>query len=290
MGFAVLTADTKDAWSNWISLAKSRCHLHFELEGGTLDTHIAAALATSRSTAARIANDLPSGLSPKRILEVGGSVGFNSIALAERFPEATIHSVEPDAEAVELAVRMARDLNLDYSPKRGVGEALDYADQDFDLVICHTVIEHVSNVEMVVAEMARVLSPSGIIHLEAPNYLWPYEPHLDVWCIPLLGKRMLKIMAFIQGKSDDNWYADHLQFVTPFRLERAFRKAGLRWENRVKSKFSLVLNGAAQAERYTGIAKIMKYVHKWGLSGLLINFSLFAGVYPSVLYTAYKHK
>ena len=37
-----------------------------------------------------------------------------------------------------------------------MGENLPFKDEQFDLIICHTVIEHVSNVEIVLSEMNRV--------------------------------------------------------------------------------------------------------------------------------------
>ena len=83
----------------------------------------------------------------------------------------------------------------------GVGEKLPFKDEQFDLIICHTVIEHVKDVELVLSEMKRVLTAEGKIHLEAPNYNWPYEPHLSVWCIPRLGKNLLSFHHGLKSKN-----------------------------------------------------------------------------------------
>ena len=284
----MISATTLAVWQKWLDLTHSRCHLHFKLEGGTIESHIEVCLQSAHATISRVSRDLSNDFRPRRILEIGASVGFNSLALAEHFKDAAVYSVEPDAEAVEVASAMAADFSLAYTPVVGFGEHLDYPNDYFDLIICHTVIEHVNNVPAVVAEMARVISPKGIIHLEAPNYLWPCEPHLDVWCIPLLGKPLLKAMSWLQGKSKDNWYVGHLQFVTPFSLEREFRRNKLDWENRVEKKLKGVIDGNSEIKKYHAASKLLNVVNKVGLARLLVFLVIRMGLYPSVMYTSHK--
>ena len=264
------------AWQQWVDLTQSRCHLHFKLEGGSIESHIETCQLSSRATISRVSGELPSDFKPKRILEIGASVGFNSLALAEHFK---------DAEAVEVASAMATDFSLTYTPTSGFGEELDYPDNYFDLILCHTVIEHVDNVPAVVAEMARVISPKGLIHLEAPNYFWPYEPHLGVWCIPLLGKPLLRAMSWLQGKSKNNWYVGHLKFVTPFSLEREFRKNGLLWENRVEKKLRGVVDGSSDIKRHHLASSLVNILSKIGLIRIVVFLVIRMGLYPSVMYT-----
>lgn len=284
----MISRTTVTAWQKWVDLTQSRCHLHFKLEGGTIESHIETCLQSSRATIDRISKDLPSNFKPRRILEIGASVGFNSLALAEQFKAAKVYSVEPDAEAVEVALAMASDFSLDYTPICGFGEQLDYPDDYFDLILCHTVIEHVDNVPAVVAEMARIVSSKGLIHLEAPNYFWPYEPHLGVWCIPLLGKSLLKVMSWLQGKSRDNWYVGHLKFVTPFSLEREFRKNKLLWENRVEKKISGLVDGSSDIKLYHRASRLVKIFSKFGLIRIVVFLVIRTGLYPSVMYTLNK--
>ncbi len=281
----MISEATAIAWQTWIELTRSRCHLHFELEGDSVETHVESCFASSRATVARLVGDLPDGFKPRKILEIGASVGFNSLALAEHFAGSEVHSVEPDAEAVEVAAAMARDFSLSYTPISGFGEKLDYPDKHFDLIVCHTVIEHVNNVPEVIGEMARIVSEEGIIHLEAPNYLWPYEPHLGVWCVPLLGKPFLQILSWLQGKSSDNWYVEHLQFVTPFNLEREFRNNNLGWENRVAKKLKGVVDGSSDIKRYHTASQLVGLLGKLGLTRLVIYLILKLGLYPSVMYS-----
>ena len=59
----------------------------------------------------------------------------------------------------------------------GVGEALPYPDDRFDLVFSNEVIEHVDDDRATAAEMVRVTRPGGSIVAFAPNRLYPFETH-----------------------------------------------------------------------------------------------------------------
>lgn len=54
---------------------------------------------------------------------------------------------------------------------QGDAESLPFRDSSFDLVFCQQLIEHVVFPERVLAEIARVMRPDGILLLSAPNRL-----------------------------------------------------------------------------------------------------------------------
>lgn len=168
----------------------------------------------------------------------------------------------------------------------GVGERLPFRDGAFDLVICHTVIEHVQDVQAVIGEMARVLSPCGVIHLEAPNYVWPREPHLEIWCIPCLGKPAIRFLARLQRKGHLIAYLDHLQLVTPRRLERLLRRERLVWENRTRTKLHLIAAGRTElVKAYRTLGEVLRVMQRLGVAHLIVEAALALGVYPSLQYT-----
>jgi SAM-dependent methyltransferase len=274
------------AWSQWLSVTRDRCHIHYRLEGNDLAEHIQVCMESAKETAERVAGDVHRGM-PTRILEVGCSVGFNCFALSRQYPAATIVGIEPDAEAVTVAHAMARyggDGNVTFVV--ATGERLPFPDCTFDLIVCHTVIEHVRNPADVVSEMARVLSSGGRIHLEAPNYLWPREPHLGIWCVPRLGKWAMRFLAHLQGQGRLVAYLDHLQLVTPRRLEHLFRRHGLVWENRVRVKLRLVADGdLGLVKTYRTLAWWLAAMKRLGLAGPLVEAAVMLGIYPSVSYT-----
>ena len=186
-------------------------------------------LSSSRESAARIiAQTALNNKSEINILEIGSSLGLNCLALTESFSKASVVGIEPEPQAFNVSQKLTELYNVDgLKFILGVGENLPFPDKHFDLVICHTVIEHVNDVDLCLKEMSRVLKIGGIVHLEAPNYIWPYEPHLDIWCFPLLGKFSVKIAALFQGKYGSRFFLDHLKFVTNRNVTRGFERNGL---------------------------------------------------------------
>jgi SAM-dependent methyltransferase len=55
--------------------------------------------------------------------------------------------------------------------------ALPYADASFDVVVCTEVIEHIPDHERAVSELARVLSPGGMLIASVPQRPSPYDPN-----------------------------------------------------------------------------------------------------------------
>lgn len=283
-----LNANAEQAWHAWLQVTRARCHLHYELEGNGLRSHVGACLRNATAQMRRISSGL--ARPPRKILEIGCSTGFNCIALSQMFPAAEIHGIEPDGEAVSVAKSMAAAGHIgNVYFRQGVGEELPYDEREFDLIICLTVIEHVLDVELVIAEICRVLAPGGIVRLEAPNYIWPYEPHLGIWCIPLLGKTFAKLMAVLQGKGSRLSYLDHLKFVTPGKLEAAFKTCDLDWHNEVETKLRATLAGNAdEVVAYKRAAAALSALARFGAADLLVRLVMWSKLYPSVLYTIRK--
>jgi ubiquinone/menaquinone biosynthesis C-methylase UbiE len=223
-------------------------------------------------------------------LEIGSSVGFNCLALAEGYPDATVVGIEPDHEAVLVADGMAADFGLDNVMfVEGVGENLPFPDESFDWIVCHTVIEHVRDVEACIREIARVLRHGGYLHLEAPNYIWPREPHLGIFMPPLCPKPLMRLLARLQGEGARAGYAEHLQLVHPVRMERCFAAYALQWENRAESKLRRAASGEQeQVVAYIRAAKTLSLLNRIGLAPLIIWGLLKARLYPSILYTVHK--
>lgn len=65
-------------------------------------------------------------------------------------------------------------------------EQLPFFDEQFDIVISNHIIEHVSDCETHLAEIARVLKKNGFVYLATPNRLWPWEVHNRVPAIHYL--------------------------------------------------------------------------------------------------------
>lgn len=61
------------------------------------------------------------------------------------------------------------------------GEAVPYADDTFDTILSHEVIEHVNDDRVSAQEMVRVLKPGGRIVMFCPNRWYPFETHGHYW-------------------------------------------------------------------------------------------------------------
>ncbi|WP_301102377.1 class I SAM-dependent methyltransferase [Propionivibrio sp.] len=285
----VLTDEVRGSWREWLAVTKDRCHLNFELASDSLSSHIDAGFKSGLATARRVRDDI-SDLKVHRVLEVGCSVGFNCLGLAVVFPDAQIFGIEPDSEAVKVGKAMSNGAGLkNITFQKGLGELLPFDPDFFDLIVCHTVIEHVNDVPKVIAQMGRVLAPAGYLHLEAPNYVWPYEPHLGIWCLPLLGKKFVRFLARLQGKKSQIYYLEHLKFVHPKYLESLFSSNNFSWDNRAEKKLKNVLSGRHDLVfSYHRAANLLSILKAIGIGRLIEKYLLLLKLYPSVLYTISK--
>lgn len=286
--------DLELAWSIWLDPSVDKVHIDYRVEGADLSEHMQTCFGTAVATVRRVQHQLPTGFAPADVLDLGSSVGFNSLALQAHYPAARILGIDPDARAVGLADVIAARAQIRGGERRpdymvGRGEKLPYPDEHFDLVVSITVIEHVDDVEACVAEAARVLRPGGYLYVEAPNYLWPFEPHIGVVMPPLCPKPLLRLLARLQGQAQHARYVDHLKFVHPRRVERAFAAAGLQWVNLFEGKLvSAFEHGDSAVMHYGRLARLARVLNRLGLGRSIRNVVVATGFYPSVLYLARK--
>lgn len=283
----ILNNSSRHLWSLFLNNETNLGHASRPLHGDDIDAHVKTCWLSAQETVARVKKQIEP-LEPRTILEVGASTGLNCYALAKLFDGSQVWGVEPETQAVEVARSMKVTEGLSPNIIEGVGENIPLPNESVDLILCHTVIEHVRDVPKVISEMNRVLTPGGVIHLEAPNYIWPFEPHLGVWCIPLLGKRFVKFCATIQGRGRLTNFLNHLQFVHPIYLEKLFNKHSLQFKNRSIDKIESVFLEAADIKQYKKLAKLLITLRTIGLDRLVVKLLRTFRIYPSVLYTIRK--
>ena len=103
----------------------------------------------------------------KVVLDLGCAGGFMAESLALRGAQVT--GIDPAAEAIDAARAHARDSGLRIGYDVGVGEALPYDSASFDAVVCVDVLEHVADLNKVLAEVARTLRPGGMFLFDTIN-------------------------------------------------------------------------------------------------------------------------
>jgi 2-polyprenyl-6-hydroxyphenyl methylase/3-demethylubiquinone-9 3-methyltransferase len=101
------------------------------------------------------------------VLDIGCGGGF----LAEEFAAlgCQVTGVDPSQASIDAARAHAagRDLRIDY--RVGSGEDLPVPENAFRVACCCDVLEHVSDVDRVISEAARVLEPGGLFLFDTLN-------------------------------------------------------------------------------------------------------------------------
>jgi ubiquinone biosynthesis O-methyltransferase len=147
----------------------------------------------------------------KAVLDLGCGGGFMAEALARR--GAAVTGIDPAAQAIAIATRHAADTGLAIRYLAGSGEALPFVDGSMDIVVSVDVLEHVSDLGLVLAEVARVLKPGGLFLFDTIN-----RTFLARLVIVFLGETVLRLLP--PGTHDP------AKFIRPAELGAALEKLG----------------------------------------------------------------
>ncbi|MDW3223967.1 MAG: bifunctional 2-polyprenyl-6-hydroxyphenol methylase/3-demethylubiquinol 3-O-methyltransferase UbiG [Paracoccaceae bacterium] len=101
------------------------------------------------------------------VLDLGCAGGFMAEALSDR--GARVTGIDPAAQAIKAARGHAQMSGRSIEYDVGVGEDLPYDDARFDAVVCVDVLEHVTDLTKVLAEVERVLKPGGLFLFDTIN-------------------------------------------------------------------------------------------------------------------------
>ncbi len=126
------------------------------------------------------------GFKPKRILDLGCSVGHSTIPYTEAFPAAEIHAIDVAAPMLRYAHARAEDLGVKIHFSQQNAECTDFADGSFDLIVSHILLHETSQsaINNIVQECHRLLARGGMmIHAETPPYkgMDPFDAFLLDW-------------------------------------------------------------------------------------------------------------
>jgi len=125
-----------------------------------------------RSVCNYVKRKLP-GFSPKRILDLGCTVGHATLPFKEIFQDAEVWGIDVAAPQVRYAHARAAALGLDVNFAQMNAEETSFPDGHFDLVVSHILLHETSGKAMprIFKECARLLAPGGyMIHADLPPF------------------------------------------------------------------------------------------------------------------------
>jgi len=143
-----------------------------------------------------------------RLLDLGAGEGGITIALSEWAD--SLCALDKDAENAKACGRAisAVDGRLNVDCLRGLGEALPFRDESFDLVVLNGVLEWIGSIandpykvqRIAIGEIARVLRPAGYLYTAIENRLFPGFLILDPHTHYLLANAMPRGLARLLSK------------------------------------------------------------------------------------------
>ena len=114
-----------------------------------------------------------SGQRPRRILDVGCSVGHSTLPHCEIFPEAEVFAIDLAAPMLRYAHARAEALGVKVHFSQQNAVHTDFPEGYFDLVVGHGMLHETSAkaIARIFAESHRLLLPGGIcLHFEGPPW------------------------------------------------------------------------------------------------------------------------
>ncbi len=105
------------------------------------------------------------GVSTGRVLDVGTGPGRIAIRIANLNPAFSIDAIDLSKSMLSLAERNAREQGIGDRIRFSLGDAkqIPFADQTFDLVVCHNMLHQLPDPLVTVREIDRVTKPDGAI-------------------------------------------------------------------------------------------------------------------------------
>ena len=105
-----------------------------------------------------------------KVLDIGCGGGFTCEFLALRGAQVT--GIDLSTACVQAARQHADQVGLEIVYKQAQAEQLPFDDDSFDAVFCVDVLEHVEDLSQTIAEISRVLKPSGWFCFDTINRTW----------------------------------------------------------------------------------------------------------------------
>ena len=125
-------------------------------------------------------------ITPKRILDMGCTIGHSTLPWKEAFPEAEVYGIDVGESVLRYAHARAETMGVPVHFSQQNAERTNFADGFFDVVLSHIMMHETSTpaVPRIFAESRRVLREGGVMmHLDNPRLvgLPPFDAFLAEW-------------------------------------------------------------------------------------------------------------
>ena len=169
-----------------------------------------------------------SGLAGKKVLDVGCGGGILSESMAKRGAQVT--GIDMGGKPIKIAKLHALEANIDINYRKVSAEALadeigSDTEQQFDVITCLEMLEHVPDPASIIQACTRMLKPSGQLFLSTLNR------NPKAYMLAIIGAEYVLNML-------PRGTHDYAKFIRPAELSRWARAAGLE----VKGSTGLVYN------------------------------------------------
>jgi ubiquinone/menaquinone biosynthesis C-methylase UbiE len=127
-----------------------------------------------------------SNFAPKRILDIGCTIGHNSLPWKQAYPQAELIGIDVAAPGLRYAAARAKLQGVEAHFVQMASDALDFPDESFDIVFSSMFLHELPNKVRAntIAEAYRVLRPGGLmLHMELPpnGQMAPFEAFYLDW-------------------------------------------------------------------------------------------------------------
>ena len=170
-------------------------------------------------------------ITPKRILDMGCTIGHSTLPWKEAFPDAEVYGIDVGESVLRYAHARAETMGVPVHFSQQNAEQTNFADGFFDVVVSHIIMHETSTpaVPRIFAESRRVLREGGVMmHMDNPRLagMAPFDAFLAEWEVYNNNERFggtyrdMDIVAegIKAGFSKGQLSLDHVSLVVPARI------------------------------------------------------------------------
>ena len=134
-----------------------------------------------------------------------------------------------------------------------------------------------------IKKLSKVIADDGVLFIETPNYMIPYETHYYTFIPP--APRLIKWLFCKMNGATNKHFFDNINFVNKFSLESSLKKFGFSFDNLGYSEWLQQILIKPSPERSKYVPVISHFVKKYNL-GILVRFLTWLGYYTPLIYLA----